>query len=404
MDTQRAELVKELLIHYGYHALVCREPQNVVMLTGYQPMLGDSFCVVSINGGHQVEIRLAVPQDERDLVPPGAAMDVKTFAIETMHYVGTAADAARKPLGELLQAAGLRGNAIVGVEGGRSPIIPAYTQVGVPGLETQRLLRLLLRGGDLRDATSVFAELMTIKTQEEIAAIKRAGEVALQGFLAAREAVRVGTTEAEVAAITTAVLLGAGYVASGARHVQPYVHVMTGKRAALAYRAFNLTSSAVIERGDTVLVQMEVGVNGYWVELTRTFFAKTMSDMWRRAYQACRDAQHAALKVIRDGAEACRVDEAARSLMQQAGFGEAFKHGLGHGFGFQAINHDAQPILHPISTTILRSGMTHNMEPAVYLEGEGGFRLNDDVLVRDADNEVLSATIPRDEEWLVVQA
>jgi Xaa-Pro aminopeptidase len=88
--------------------------------------------------------------------------------------------------------------------------------------------------------------------------------------------------------------------------------------------------------------------------------------------------------------------------MQQAGFGGAFKHGLGHGFGFQAINHAAAPVLHPASRAILYSGMVHNMEPAVYLDGKGGLRLNDNVVVRADGNEVLSRAISRDLDWLVV--
>ena len=176
-----------------------------------------------------------------------------------------------------------------------------------------------------------------------------------------------------------------------------------GKRAALAYRAFNLTSNAPINEGDTVTVQMEVGINGYWAELTRTFFAGSVSDEWRRAQLACIQAQDAALQYIRDGESARNVDGAARSVMEKAGFGAAFKHGLGHGFGFQAINHAAAPVLHPASKDILRSGMVHNMEPAVYLEGKGGIRLNDNVVVREDGNEVLSSMIPRDLDWLVVR-
>jgi len=89
--------------------------------------------------------------------------------------------------------------------------------------------------------------------------------------------------------------------------------------------------------------------------------------------------------------------------MQDAGYGTAFKHGLGHGFGFQAINHAAAPILHPASASTLRAGMVHNMEPAVYLDGVGGIRLNDNVLVRAGGNELLSRDIPRELEWLVVR-
>ncbi|MBV9227833.1 MAG: M24 family metallopeptidase, partial [Chloroflexi bacterium] len=217
------------------------------------------------------------------------------------------------------------------------------------------------------------------------------------------EAIYVGATEAEVAAATYAALLRHGYATAGAHHVQPHVHVMAGPRAALAYRAFNLTSNAAINDGDTVTVQMEIGINGYWAELTRSFFAGTISDEWRKAHQACVAAQDAALKVIRDGASAREVDGAARQVMQQAGLGQFFKHGLGHGFGFQAINHGAAPVLHPVSNAILHTGMVHNIEPAVYLEGKGGIRLNDNVVVRADSGEVLSAALPRDLDWLVVK-
>jgi Xaa-Pro aminopeptidase len=197
---------------------------------------------------------------------------------------------------------------------------------------------------------------------------------------------------------------------------------MAGARAALAYRAFNLTSNAPIEQGDPVLVQMEVGINGYWAELTRTFFAQTVSREWRKVHQACVEAQDAALKTIRDGVLARDVDAAARQVMQQAGFGTAFKHGLGHGLGFQTINHAAAPILHPASHAVLRRGMVHNMEPAVYLDSKGGFRLNDNVVVQAEDRggasssankdiptlrspryEVLSSALPRTLDWLLVQ-
>ncbi len=405
MNTTRAKRIVEMFKQRGadFHALVCRTPQNVVMLTGYQPILGNSFCVVSLNNAREVEIRLVVPKDEEDLVPQGIAVEVKTFSEETMKHIGNTIQAVREPLAELLRSAKLNENAVIGYEGGHSPIAPAYTQVGVPGPATLDLLHQLFLGGYLRDATSMLDELAAIKTEEELGAIRRCEEVAHQGFLAARAAIRVGASEAEVAAATCAALLRAGYAAQGARHVLPHVHVMAGARAALAYKAFNLTSNTPIVRGDSVTVQMEVGINGYWAELTRTFFANTVSDEWRRAHEACVVAQDAALRVIRDGAQARSADGAARSVMAKAGFGAAFKHGLGHGFGFQAINHAAAPVLHPASDAVLQSGMVHNMEPAVYLEGMGGIRLNDNVVVKQDGNEVLSKGIPRDLDWLVVQ-
>jgi hypothetical protein len=67
MDTLRARRIVEMFKQRGadFHALVCRTPQNVVMLTGYQPILGNSFCIVSLNHAGRVEIRLAIPKDGR---------------------------------------------------------------------------------------------------------------------------------------------------------------------------------------------------------------------------------------------------------------------------------------------------------------------------------------------------
>jgi Xaa-Pro aminopeptidase len=402
MDPQRIEHIKTLFAHNGYHALLCRIPQHVLLFTGYQPVLGNSFCLVSLNTAKELELRLAVPEDEKDLVPSGVAVEVKTFAEETMEYIGNTLDAVREPLSALLRSANLNEGAIIGIEGGRAPIIPAYTQIGLPGPEIRHLLHILLLGGEIRDATALLDELSSIKTPGEIEAIRRSEAVACQGFAAAREAIRIDATEADVTAATYAALLRAGYAAPNAHHVQPHVHVMAGPRAALAYRAFNMTSNASLKQGDTVTVQMEIGVNGYWAELTRTFFVGTISQEWRKAHQACIEAQDAALKCIHDGANARAVDAAARRIMEQAGYGAAFKHGLGHGFGFQAINHAATPVLHPASKDVLRSGMVHNMEPAVYLDGIGGLRLNDNVVVQADGNEVLSATLSRDLDWLVV--
>ena len=404
MDNTRKQRIVEMFSRRGedFHALICRLPQNVVMLTGYQPVLGNTFCLVTVNAAREVEIRLALPVDEQDFVPPGTVVEVKTYAEETLRYIYNTIESAREPLAELIRSAGINENAVIGYEGIYSPVAAAYTQVGVPGPATLELLHGLFLGGYLRDVSSMLDELAAIKTEDEVEAIRRCERVAFEGFQAARGAIHAGATEADVAAATYAALLRAGYAAPGAHNVLPYVHVMAGTRAALAYRAFNLTSNYAISQGDTVTVQVEICVNGYWAELTRSFFAGTITDEWRKAHLACVAAQDAALENIRDGVLARAVDGAARSVMGKAGFGPAFKHGLGHGFGFQAINHTAAPVLHPASDAVLRSGMLHNMEPAVYLEGKGGIRLNDNVLVRSDGNEVLSRMVPRDLEWLVV--
>src|SRR5437660_3482824 len=251
MDNARKQRIVKMFTKGGedFHALICRLPQNVVMLTGYQPMLGNTFCLVTVNADRDVEFRLALPVDDQDFVPPGTAVEVKTYAEETLHYINNTIEAVREPLAELIRSAGINENAVIGYEGIYSRVAAAYTQVGVPGPATLELLHQLFLGGYLRDVSTMLDELAAIKTEGEIEAIRRCEEVAHQGFNAAREAIHAGATEADVAAETCAALLRAGYAAPGANNVLPYVHVMAGSRAALAYRAFNLISNNPIQYG-----------------------------------------------------------------------------------------------------------------------------------------------------------
>ncbi len=404
MDSDRARLLLEHMIREGIEVLVCRMPQNVVMLTGYLPVLGNTFCVLTKDRPDHLEVRLALPEDEVDLVPPDVAVEVRTYAEETLTMISDTLSAAREPMRELFTSAGVSGTSTIGYEGGKEPIVTAYTQIGAPGPNMLALFSDLLPVAKQKDATGILEEVAAIKTEAEVAWIRRCVGVAREGFEAARAAIQIGATEAAVSAAASSTMLLTGFAVPGAHRVLPYVHVMSGPRAADAYKAYNLTSNRTLEHGDTVNVQLEVNLNGYWAELTRTFFVGEASETWRMVHNACVAAQHAALRVIRDGTNGRDADSTARQVMDRAGFGEEFKHGLGHGLGFQAINHSAQPILHPVSTSVLRTNMVHNVEPAVYLQGEGGFRLNDDVLVKQHGNEVLSHAIPRDLDWLIVRA
>src|SRR5258708_32654106 len=275
-------------------------PQSLVLLPGYQPILGNTFCVLTLNAAGAPQIRLAVPGDERDLIPDGTAVDVRPYFEETLERISTTIPSVRKPLAELLHGAGLRSGApVVGIEGAGATVAGYYTQFGTPGPATLNLLRELLPGATLRDASHLLNALAAVKSDAELAWIRRAEQVAAQGFTAAREAIRVGATEAEVHAATQGALLCAGYVTTGVWHVTAHVHVMTAPRAADPYKAFNLTSNRAIGRGDTVSVQMEVALNGYWAELTRPFFAGEASETWRAALETCIRAQDAALYVLR---------------------------------------------------------------------------------------------------------
>jgi Xaa-Pro aminopeptidase/Xaa-Pro dipeptidase len=110
----------------------------------------------------------------------------------------------------------------------------------------------------------------------------------------------------------------------------------------------------------------------------------------RQVDEAVFEARQAALEAIAPGVEARTVDEAARSVLAMHGFGEEFKHSTGHGVGFAAISANARPQIHPASRERLDPGMVFNVEPAVYLEGYGGVRQCDMVVVTGTGYELLT--------------
>jgi Xaa-Pro aminopeptidase len=111
-----------------------------------------------------------------------------------------------------------------------------------------------------------------------------------------------------------------------------------------------------------------------------------------KVYGTVLAAQAKAIAAIRPGAKAREVDAAARAVIADAGYGNAFSHGLGHGLGLQV--HEA-PFLRASSDDVLVAGMVVTVEPGIYLKGWGGVRIEDDVLVTPDGREVLT-TLPRD--------
>ncbi len=147
-------------------------------------------------------------------------------------------------------------------------------------------------------------------------------------------------------------------------------------------------SGAIVGDAKSLLIDWGTCFRGYASDLTRTLHREGVSDDFRRAYEAVLEAQLAAIDAIGPGVEAREVDRAAREVLERAGLGEAFKHGLGHGTGLQI--HEA-PRMSSISEETLASGMIITVEPGVYFEGQFGIRIEDDVLVTDRGSEVLSS-------------
>lgn len=395
MDQERVQRAREMLGSARLDAVVSALSSNVLMLSGYAPVLGQSILVFPAEG----DAVLVVPEDEIGFAREGWWPDVRPYGSSVLNAGSSDLDLARPILRKAVSDLGLEA-ARFGFEGSWSMVPASYSQVGFPGTAFVEALRESAPGGNFVDVSPLLTRESATKTAPEVERMRRAADVAAVAFEGARTAIRDGATEARVAAAAQAAaqVRGRHY---GITRLVPFVHVMSGPRSEKAYQAYNLTADRTIVHGDPVLVQVEIYADGFWSEVTRTFFVGTCGPEGARIYETCLEAQKLAIDAVRAGVAAAEVDRQAREYIAGAGFGRAFRHGTGHGVGFQAISHLHPPRVAPGSTDTIQEGMTFNVEPAIYLHGWGGCRVNDTVVARAAGAEIITR-IPRDLNWAVI--
>jgi Xaa-Pro aminopeptidase len=223
-------------------------------------------------------------------------------------------------------------------------------------------------------------ELRTVKSPEEIEAIREAGKVATRSLAAATTTVRAGQTEAEIAAALEAALRREG------SEWYPFATIVaSGPRSALPHAR---TSARTVAPGDLLLLDFGAIVDGYCSDVTRTFVVgASPTERQSEVHTAVRNAQAAAIAGLRAGLSGRSADSLAREVIRDAGFAEAFGHSLGHGVGLEV--HEG-PRLGQTSDDELPAGAVVTVEPGVYLEGWGGVRIEDDVVLRPGGAELLT--------------
>ncbi|OXR42913.1 putative dipeptidase PepE [Nocardia cerradoensis] len=225
-------------------------------------------------------------------------------------------------------------------------------------------------------ATPIIRELRMIKDAAEIDALRRAGAAIDRVHARMGEWLQPGRTEAEVAADITAAIEAEGHDRAD------FVIVGSGPNGANPHHSH---SDRIIEAGDVVVIDIGGPVEpGYFSDSTRTYVLGEPDPEIAERYAALERAQAAAVAAVRPGVTAESVDAAARNLLSEAGFGEAFIHRTGHGIGLSV--HE-EPYIVAGNETVLRPGMAFSIEPGIYFGGEWGARIEDIVVVTEDGGE-----------------
>jgi Xaa-Pro aminopeptidase len=236
-------------------------------------------------------------------------------------------------------------------------------------------------GVQLVDRTTLLPLLRAVKSSCELSLMQQAIEATAAGYRAAMATMKPGVMERQVARV-----IDEAYHRSGATGHAFNPIVGAGLNSTVLHYMKN---EAKLQDGDLLLIDSGASYAGYAADVTRTFPVNgRYTREQRKVYEVVLAAQQAAIRATRVGAQMWQVDDAARKVIEKAGFGDAFIHGIGHPLGIDV--HEAPP------DGKLRNGMVITVEPGIYLpEKKLGVRIEDDVLVTARGPQVLTRAIPR---------
>ena len=233
---------------------------------------------------------------------------------------------------------------------------------------------------NLIPTTKVVERLRLVKNESEVEKIRKAAKIGDAAFDYIQSIIRPGVTELDVAIELEYFMKKQG--ASG--NSSHSLIVASGHRGALPH---GVASDKVIETGDMVTLDYGALYEGYKSDMTRTVAVGTPNAKLAAIYAIVNDALQLTLDTIKAGMSANEIDAIARDYIDGKGYGQYFGHGLGHGIG---LNIHEDPFFSKNSTEELLPGMIVTIEPGIYIPGLGGVRIEDDILIKENEIEILT--------------
>jgi Xaa-Pro dipeptidase len=267
----------------------------------------------------------------------------------------------------------------------------AGTRIGMEPLVMRayelRLLEGAIPGAKFVPADDIISALRLIKDENELSSMQKAVEIAEASLRATISRVELGISEREVASELVAQLLR-----SGSEAELPFGPIVaSGPNSAIVHAT---PTDRKLEPGDFLMIDFGARVKGYVSDITRTFALGEIDAEMKRVYAVVKDANAAGVNSVAPGVQCAEVDQITRKVIEDAGYGAYFIHRTGHGIGLEA--HEG-PYISGDNSQSLSIGMTFTVEPALYIPGKGGVRIEDNVVVTPEGARSLT-TFPRELE------
>lgn len=227
-----------------------------------------------------------------------------------------------------------------------------------------------------------FLKLRAVKTEKEIETIKKSIAIAEEALEETLKIIKPGMSEREVCAT-----LEYHMKKRGADKPSFDIIVASNERSALPH---GVASDKKIEKNGFLTIDFGCFYKGYASDITRTFYVgEDPQGKYIEIYNVVKEANELAIKAVRAGISVRELDKIARDFITEKGYGDKFGHGLGHGIGLQI--HELPGVSYRAEDVILKENMVITIEPGIYLEGFGGVRIEDDVVVTKDGCKVLTS-------------